>query len=97
MERTHIFGMTEGGKLPPWRSINIRCHDFRVDFCTRAYYAGVPIKTLQSWMGHADASLILKVYTKLTEEQEKKDAEKFRSFLSNEFDAPDSNRNTIPA
>ena len=32
------------GKLPPWKEINIRCHDFRVEFCTRAYYAQVPLK-----------------------------------------------------
>lgn len=57
------------GKLPPWKEINIRCHDFRVEFCTRAYYAQVPLKTLQSWMGHADADMILAIYTKLDKEQ----------------------------
>ena len=59
------------GKLPPWKEINIRCHDFRVEFCTRAYYAQVPLKTLQSWMGHADADMILAIYTKLDKEQER--------------------------
>ena len=43
--------------LPPWQDINIRCHDFRVDFCTRCYEADIPVKTLQSWMGHADTSM----------------------------------------
>lgn len=37
--------------------ISIRCHDFRVSFCTMCYEAGIPIKTLQSWMGHADAKM----------------------------------------
>lgn len=39
------------------KTIHLMCHDFRVDFCTQAYEAGVPIKTLQTWMGHSDASM----------------------------------------
>ena len=80
--REHKALLAEGKQLPPWRDVTIRCHDFRVDFCTRAYYAGIPIKTLQAWMGHADTSLIMQVYTKLTQEQEESDAEKMRNFLS---------------
>ena len=37
----------------------IRCHDFRVTFCTTCYEAGIKIKTLQAWMGHADATMIM--------------------------------------
>ena len=70
------------GKLPPWKEINIRCHDFRVEFCTRAYYAQVPLKTLQSWMGHADADMILAIYTKLDKEQERTDAAKMVNYLT---------------
>lgn len=74
--------LAEGKQLPPWREITIRCHDFRVDFCTQAYFAGIPIKTLQAWMGHADATLIMKVYAKLTEEQAVPHAEIMRKCLS---------------
>ena len=74
--------LAEGKQLPPWREITIRCHDFLVDFCTQAYFAGVPIKTLQAWMGHADAVLIMRVYAKLTQEQETSDADKFRTYLA---------------
>ena len=49
----HKALVAAGKELPPWRDVTIRCHDFRVDFCTRCYYARIPIKTLQSWMGHA--------------------------------------------
>ena len=80
--------LAAGGTLPPWQEITIRCHDFRVDFCTRAYFAGIPIKTLQSWMGHADASLIMQVYAKLTQEQEETDAEKLRSYLTQTISLP---------
>lgn len=71
-----------GEQLLPWKEITIRCHDFRVDFCTRAYFAGIPIKTLQTWMGHADTTLIMQVYAKLTQEQEETDAEKLRNYLT---------------
>ena len=97
--REHKELLAAGEALPPWQKITIRCHDFRVDFCTRAYFAGIPIKTLQSWMGHADASLIMQVYAKLTQEQAETDAEKMRNYLTQTISLPavlpveDRNRN----
>lgn len=77
----HLELLAAGKKLPPWREVKIRCHDFRVDFCTRNYEAGIPIKTLEKWMGHADAQMIMKIYAKLTEDQEKADALKLMGFM----------------
>lgn len=57
LTKEHRAIMAQGKELPPWRDVSIRCHDFRVDFCTRNYEAGIPIKTLQTWMGHADAQM----------------------------------------
>ena len=74
--------MAQGRELPPWRDVRIRCHDFRVDFCTRNYEAGIPIKTLQTWMGHSDAQMIMNVYAKLTKEQEDADALKLMNFMN---------------
>lgn len=71
-----------GEELPRWKDITIRCHDFRVDFCTRCYYAGIPLKTLQSWMGHSDAQMILQIYSKLTKEQEINDAIKLANYMT---------------
>lgn len=76
------------GKLPSWKDITIRCHDFRVEFCTRAYYAQVQLKTLQSWMGHADADMILSIYTKLDKEQERTDTGKMLAYLSHVDSTP---------
>ncbi len=84
--KEHKALLAEGKELPPWREVTIRCHDFRVDFCTNAYYAGVPIKTLQAWMGHADATLIMKVYTKLSEQHSEIDAERLRAYLDRNID-----------
>ena len=78
--------LAEGGTLPPWREINIRCHDFRVDYCTRNYLAGIPIKTLQCWMGHADTTMILRHYTKLTEERERQDAARLTEFMNRDLE-----------
>ncbi|MBR2661941.1 MAG: tyrosine-type recombinase/integrase [Clostridia bacterium] len=63
----------------------IRCHDFRVTFCTMCYEAGVPVKTLQAWMGHADATMIMSVYAKLTAEKEQYDASKLNAFTRLRF------------
>ena len=63
----------------------IRCHDFRVTFCTMCYEAGVKIKTLQSWMGHADATMIMRIYAKLTEERELQDTTKLDDYAQSRF------------
>ena len=83
--REHKQLLAEGKRLPPWRSVQIRCHDFRVTFCTLCYEAGIPVKTLQYWMGHTDASMIMKVYAKLTVKKENEDSLKLNSFTSSRF------------
>lgn len=40
--KAHKALPARGEQLPPWREVKIRCHDFRVDFCTRAYEAEIP-------------------------------------------------------
>ena len=83
--KEHKQLLKEGKKLPPWREINIRSHDFRVTFCTMCYEADIPLKTLQSWMGHADATMIMKVYAKLTAEKENMDISKLNNLTSSRF------------
>ena len=77
----HKMIVAAGKELPPWRDVTIRCHDFRVDFCTRCYYARIPIKTLQSWMGHASTQMIMEIYSKLTKEEEEKDAVRLAEYM----------------
>ena len=85
--KEHKQLLKEGKKLPPWKDVNIRCHDFRVTFCTMCYEAGVKIKTLQSWMGHADATMIMRIYAKLTEERELQDTTKLDDYAQSRFSA----------
>ncbi len=80
--RAHKALLAEGKPLPPFREIDIRCHDFCVTFCTTCYNAGIPPKTIQVWMGHADTKLVMDVYTKLTVEKEQADALRLNNFLS---------------
>jgi len=35
----------------------ITFHELRHTFCTRMTAAGVPLRTIQHWMGHADAKI----------------------------------------
>ena len=79
--REHKALLAAGKELPPWKEVTIRCHDFRVDFCTRCYYADIPVVTLQHWMGHASLKMILEIYTKLSKAAEEKDATKLAAFM----------------
>ena len=57
----------------------------RVTYCTMCYEAGVPVKTLQKWMGHSDPTMIMHVYAKLTEEKEQADITAINNFMNNKF------------
>ena len=43
------------------------------------------MKTLQSWMGHTDASMIMKIYAKLTAEKEQVDASMMNAYMKDRF------------
>ena len=85
--KEHKALLAEGKALPPWKDVKIRCHDFRVTFCTTCYEAGIKIKTLQAWMGHADATMIMDIYAKLTEERELKDTTRLDDYTKSRFSA----------
>lgn len=83
--KEHKALIKEGKPLPPWHTVNIKCHDFRVTFCTMCYDAGIPIKTLQKWMGHSDATMIMRIYAKLTNEREPLDITALNNFTKERF------------
>jgi len=64
--------------MPPWKKINIRPHDLRHSYCTMLYDSGIDLKTAQKWMGHADQTMTLRVYTHLTAEREEAEARQLR-------------------
>ncbi|MDD3212271.1 MAG: site-specific integrase [Eubacteriales bacterium] len=85
--RAHKNLIAEGGKLPPWKEINIRTHDFRHTYCTMLYNADVDIKTAMKWMGHADEKMILKIYAHLSEDKEKRAARAVGELLNKQLNS----------
>ncbi len=83
--KEHKKLLSEGKKLPPWKNVTIRCHDFRVDFCTRCREAGVDEKVLQSWMGHSDVMMILKIYAKTTTEKKELDTTSLCTYMGEDL------------
>lgn len=54
-----------------WKPVSIRPHDLRHSFCTMLYDSGVDLKTAMLWMGHADQTMTMRIYTHLTETRRK--------------------------
>ena len=57
----------------------IRAHDLRHSFCTMLYDSGVDLKTAMLWMGHADQTMTMQIYTHLTETRRKEAENALRS------------------
>ncbi len=66
--------LSSGVALPAWKHVSIRSHDFRHTFATMLWEAGVDLKTAMKWMGHADQTMILRVYAHLTDRKEQEAA-----------------------
>ena len=56
-------------------------HDLRHTFATRALEAGVPMKVVQSWLGHADLSTTADIYTDVSREMNFGEAEKLDRYF----------------
>lgn len=64
--KEHRESIAAGRTLPPWKDVTIRMHDFRHTYCVMLFDAGVDMKTAQKWMGHADATMIMRIYDHLS-------------------------------
>ena len=53
----------------PWVPVSIRAHDLRHSYCTMLYDAGVDLKTAMLWMGHADQTMTMQIYTHLSDKR----------------------------
>jgi integrase len=52
-----------------WVPVDIRAHDLRHSYCTMLYDFGIDLKTAMLWMGHADQTMTMQIYTHLTEQR----------------------------
>lgn len=60
--------------------VDFTAHDLRTTFATICYDAKVDVQTASKWMGHADVTTTLKIYTKLSKEQYAESREKMAEF-----------------
>ena len=78
--REHKAILSSGGKLPPWISFTVTPYDLRHSFCTACRNLEPPVElhTVIVWMGHADATMILRIYDDVTG-REASEAERLKS------------------
>lgn len=70
-------------ELPEWKRFTVRPYDLRHSFCTFCRDNDIEMHVLQSWMGHADLSMISKVYDHLNEERIEKEYQKIKKLDEN--------------
>lgn len=74
--KEHRAILEAGGKLPPWVEFDVVPYDLRHSFATWGRDHGVELHTMIDWMGHADATMIMKIYDEVTDNRSKSEAEK---------------------
>ena len=74
--KEHKAILEAGGKLPPWIEFTVVPYDLRHSFATWIRDHGVELHTAIEWMGHADATMIMKIYDEVTDNRSKSEAEK---------------------
>ena len=76
-----------GGKLPPWVDFTVTPYDLRHSFATMCRDMKPPIElhTVIKWMGHADASMILKIYDSVTDDRDKSEAQRLKESLTTDL------------
>ena len=67
-----------GDSLPPWKSFTVRPYDLRHSFASWCRDNGVELHTCVEWMGHTDATMILKIYDEVSSARSKTEADKLR-------------------
>lgn len=65
-----------GKELKPWIDFDIVPYTLRHAFCQSCRDAGVEINTCRKWMGHADTTMILKVYDAVSEDRSAQERKK---------------------
>lgn len=79
--KEHKKILEAGGKLPEWIEFTVVPYDLRHSFCTMCRDNGVELHTCIEWMGHADATMIMKIYDEVSEGRSKTEAEKLKKRL----------------
>ena len=86
------------GKLKPWVEFTVVPYDLRHSFCTWGRDNGVELHTMIEWMGHADATMIMKIYDEVSDNRSKSEAERLKKLLFHGQDdgqSDDANSETV--
>lgn len=108
--REHKALLAAEKPLPPWQSFDVTPYDLRHSFASWCRDNGVELHTVVEWMGHADATMVLRVYDEVSDARSQSEAEKLihRAFGSQDGSqedsqeppdgsAPESANNSTPA
>ena len=82
--REHKKILEDGGTLPAWIPFTVTPYDLRHSFATMCRSMRPPIEmhTVISWMGHADAKMILSVYDSVTDDRDTSEAERLKNVFN---------------
>jgi integrase len=85
--REHKAIIANGGKLPPWIEFTVTPYDLRHSFATMCRNLKPPVElhTVIKWMGHSDATMILKIYDSVTDERDESEAQRLRDSLTTDL------------
>ena len=91
--KEHKKILDEGGQLPPWIEFNVVPYDLRHSFCTWGRDNGVELHTMIEWMGHSDATMIMKIYDEVSSDRSKIEAERLKTLAFGSMNSSMENNN----
>ena len=68
-------------EIPPWIPFTVRPYDLRHSFATMCRDNGIEINTVRAWMGHADATMILRIYDEVSDTRSQVQAKRLNKAL----------------
>ena len=79
-----------------WIPVEIRAHDLRHSYCTMLYDFGIDLKTAMLWMGHADQSMTMQIYTHLSDQRRTEAEIALRNAEKTLFGSQNGSQNALP-
>lgn len=78
--KEHKAILAEKKSLPPWKSFDVTPYDLRHSFATwcRDQTPPVEMHTVVNWMGHKDATMILRIYDEVSAERDRTEADRIK-------------------
>lgn len=97
--KEHKAILAAGGSLPPWISFDVTPYDLRHSFATmcRDLRPPVELHTVIKWMGHADATMLLRIYDSVTDGREEGEAERLKTAFRSQNGSQEKNEEATTA